>query len=516
MRIGGLASGMDIDSLVADLMKAERIPLDKLEQKKQYMEWQRDDYREINKMMFDLDSRIFDDLILDDTYSHKTVTVSDSDAVSIENVSSTTDLSGSIEVSSLAKAATMFSSAEITNTEDSTKSFDPSKSLETQLGITEEQTITIKAIKADGTFQTGEEDFELTIKPTDSLNDVISKVNAGSGISMFYDSYKGKISVTAKNTGDASGAEIVLSSTIGEGVTGNFFDALQLSPDSDAAKNNGLGEKGSNAVFTYNGLTTQRASNTFNINGFDITLKNVTETDKPVTFSSTADVDKITEKIVKFVDEYNKLIEKVNDELNEKRYRDYQPLTAEQKKAMEEKDIELWEEKARSGTLRNDSVLSSAINQMRSDFYSPVSGLAGFDQLAQIGITTTKNYLDGGKLTIDEDKLKEAISKDPNAIYQLFAKDGDTTSEKGIARRLRDTLKATMDGVEEKAGKATSTNNTFSLGRNLNNMEDQIARFQDRLIQVEDRYWRQFTAMEKAIQQANQQSAYLMQQFGGM
>jgi flagellar capping protein FliD len=513
MRIGGLASGMDIDSLVSDLMKAESIPLDKLEQKKKYMEWQRDDYREINKMMLDLDTTVFEDLILSDTYSQKTVSVSDSSAVSVKNVSSTTDFSGSIEVTNLATAATMFSSDAISTD----TSFDPSESLSSQLGVIAEQTITIKAINKDGTLQTDKEDFELTIKPTDSLDDVISKINAGSGVSMFFDSHTGRISATAKNTGNnASGEEINLSST------GDFFAKLKLNANNIDASNtkgadgNALGTEGTNAKFTYNGLETERASNTFNINGFDITLKNVTEIGSTVTFSSTADVDKITEKIVKFVDEYNKLIEKVNGKLNEKRYRDYQPLTEEQKKDMDEKTIELWEEKARSGTLRSDSVLSSSINKLRSNFYSPVSGLTGINQLAEIGITTTRNYLDGGKLTIDEDKLKEAISKDPNAIYQLFTKEGETTAEKGIARRLRDTLKATMESVEEKAGKATSTNNTFSIGRNLNNMEDQIERFQDRLIQVEDRYWRQFTAMEKAIQQANQQSTYLMQQFGGM
>jgi flagellar hook-associated protein 2 len=503
MRVGGLASGMDIDSLVADLMKAERIPLDKLEQKKKYTEWQRDDYREINKMMLDLDTTIFEDLVLTDTYSQKMVSVSNPSAVSVKNVNSTTDLSGSIEVKSLATAATIVS--DVTDSD-----IDPSKTLNDLFGLSGEQKINIQAIKSDGTFDT--EGKALTFNAdTDSLNDVISKINAqAGGVTMFFDRATGQMSVTAKNTGkEGTGTteDIILSSVNG----GGLIEALNLEAGNAARTY----EAGSDASINYNGLDTTRSSNTFKINGFEITLKDVTTPDK-ITFNSTADVDGITEKIVKFVDQYNQLIEKVNGELKEKRYRDYQPLTTEQKKEMDEKTIEMWEEKARSGTLRNDSVLSSAITKMRSDFYTPVSGLTGFNQLAEIGITTTNRYLDGGKLTIDEDKLKEAISKDPNAIYQLFTQKGEETGEKGIARRLRDTLKATMDSIEEKAGKSTSTNNTFSIGRTLNSMEDQIARFQDRLIQVEDRYWRQFTAMEKAIQQANSQSAYLMQQFGGM
>lgn len=488
MRIGGLASGMDTDTLVSDLMKAERIPLDKLTQKKQYLEWQRDDYREINKMMLSLDTLIFDSLILSDTYTQKTISISDSNEVAIKNVSSASDFSGTIKVTRLASAARM--TVADTGVGDSLK-----KLSELFPELTGTQQVKVQAIKKDGSFDT--EGVTISYNPAEeTLDSLIAKINEQTGVTMFFDSQTGGLSVSAKNTGDvADGDEIIL--------TGDLFTKLGLDTATKTA--------GVNAEFTYNGITTTRSSNTFSINGFEISLKNASN--KDVTFSSTADVDKIADKIVKFVDEYNKLIEKLNTELNEKKYRDYQPLTSEQKEAMEEKEIELWEEKARSGTLRNDSALSTAMNKMRTDFYSPVSGISGLSQLAEIGITTTANYMDGGKLTIDEKKLKEVISKDPNTVRQLFAKDGTENGDKGIARRLRDTLKGTMEIIEKKAGKATSVNTTFSLGRNLDSVEDQIDRFQDRLIQIEDRYWRQFTAMEKAIQQANTQSSYLMQQF---
>jgi flagellar hook-associated protein 2 len=122
-------------------------------------------------------------------------------------------------------------------------------------------------------------------------------------------------------------------------------------------------------------------------------------------------VDAIMETIVKFVDKYNEVIGKIKGELDEKRYRDYQPLTKEQRETMEEKEIELWEERAKSGTLRGDSILSGSLNKMRMDLYAPVSGLQGVSQLAQIGIKTSSNYLEGGKLIIDPDKLKQAISE---------------------------------------------------------------------------------------------------------
>src|SRR4051812_20889711 len=58
MRISGLASGMDIDSIVSDMMKIKRMPLDKLKQQKQTMEWQRDDYRAMNTLLLDFRSEL--------------------------------------------------------------------------------------------------------------------------------------------------------------------------------------------------------------------------------------------------------------------------------------------------------------------------------------------------------------------------------------------------------------------------------------------------------------------------
>ncbi|WP_433744772.1 flagellar hook-associated protein 2 [Falsibacillus pallidus] len=517
MRISGLASGMDIDQMVKDLMKAEKMPLDKMNQKKQYMEWQRDDYREVNKSLFDFNNLIFDGVMKQSTYIQKTINTSNDSVASIRNLSSTSDFSGTLYVDTLAGAATMRSNALIQDSAN--KPIDPTKKL-SEYGFTSKQTIKIDAINKDGKLDTAS--LNLVFDPNEeSLNSVLEKINKQFDVNMFYDSATQSVAVTAKNTGNAkdpsSGAnvaEIKLTDSADSFLSG----FLHLDSDNDVASGKqdaklvSYGQAGKDASFTYNGLPTTRSTNTFTINGVEFTLK---KEKASTTFSSSPDVDKILDSITKFVDEYNKLIENVNGQLDEKRYRDYKPLTSEQREAMSDKEAELWDEKAKSGTLRGDSVLSSGLNQMRNDFYSPVSGITGFDQLAKIGITTSSNFMDKGKLIIDPDKLKEAISSDPNGIYQLFAKDGTTTAEKGIARRLRDTIQKTMDGIEQKAGKASSTNNTFTIGRDLNSLNDQIDRFNDRLSQVEDRYYRQFTAMEQAIQKSNQQATYLMQQFGG-
>jgi len=515
MRIGGLATGMDIDQLVKDLMKAERLPLDKLYQKKQLLEWQRDDYREMNKLLSELDTFIFNGIYRQSTFIKQAVTTSKPNEVSVKNINATSPLNSTINVTSLAKAASMNSATDIRK---AGATFDPNGKLVDQRGnlATDftSNTFTVQAVKSDGTLGTA---VSFTIDPNnDSLNSVLQRINSSNaGVTAFYDSQSGKISFMAKNTGnakDSSGndvAEII--------VTGDFLTgSLKLDTDNITAASNGRGQIGENAQFILNGLSTERTSNVFEINGYQYTLTAASSTD--ISISATTDVDSIYNSIKTFVDKYNEIIGKINGELKEERYRNYQPLTDEQKEEMSEKQIELWEEKARSGMLRNDSILSGSLSKMRVDLYTKVQGsniTNGFSQLAEIGITTSPNYLDGGKLIIDETKLRQKIQENPDAIYRLFNNDSNNQSEKGIARRLRDTIKDTIGKIEQKAGKTIWTNQQFALGRSLEQIEDQIDRFKDRLVQIENRYWRQFTAMERAINQYNSQSMQLMNAFGG-
>ncbi|KPD00111.1 Flagellar hook-associated protein 2 [Geobacillus sp. BCO2] len=366
-------------------------------------------------------------------------------------------------------------------------------------------TLTINVTNGDGTTKQA----AITVKQGATLDAVIAQLNnnADLGVSAFYDEQTGRVSIMKKETG--AQASLVLA----DQATVDFF--AQLGFTNTAAGQELTGKTaGKDAQVTINGLTTTRSSNTFTINGVTYTLKGT----GAATVSVATDADAMFNAIKGFVDKYNDTIDKINAELKEERYRDYPPLTDEQKEAMTEKQIELWEEKARSGMLRGDSILSSALSQMRMNVYTKVEGAnipSGFSQLAQIGITTSSNYLDGGKLIIDETKLREKIKENPDAVYQLFNQDGATDAEKGIARRLRDTIKATIGKIEQKAGKTIWTNQQFAIGRDLIEINDQIDRFQDRLKQIEDRYYRQFTAMEEAIQRANQQSMYLMNAFGG-
>lgn len=513
MRVSGLASGMDIDDIVSKLMTAQRVPLDKLYQKKTYTEWQRDDYRMINTALSELDRLISDGIGRQASFIKKTVSVSNPNAVSIKNINSTTDFSGTIEVKELATAATMISigSSTITN---STEKFGEGHVLEGQI-------IKIRAINKDGSFDKNTDGtdkwFEYTIKADDTLQSVINEINAKSGVTAFFDEKEGKFSITAKNTGNAGDTDITAAVQLkaenadgSEAIGNNFFkDIMKMNAHSNQESD--PTNKGQNATVIYNGLEINRSSNTFRINGAEFTLKE--KTTGPVTFSSTADVDSIFDTVKKFVDSYNGLIATISSKTSEKKNSSYPPLTDAQKKEMEEDQIKKWEEQARKGTLRRDSTLTSLLTKMRTSLYTQVEGTS-LGTLDKIGITTTKNYLEGGKLEIDEEKLKAAIAEDPNAIYELFMQNGDPKEGKqGIARRLREELSAGMKTISEKAGSASSVNSSFTLGKLLNEYDKKIDSFNDRLTALETRYYKQFTAMETAINKANSQSASLSSYF---
>ncbi|GAA3351003.1 flagellar filament capping protein FliD [Lysinibacillus fusiformis] len=240
-----------------------------------------------------------------------------------------------------------------------------------------------------------------------------------------------------------------------------------------------------------------------------------------VTMTSTTDVDDIMAKIKEFVTTYNGFIKDLNDQTKETKYRDYKPLTSEQREEMSESEIKLWEEKAKSGLLRGDTLIREGLAGMRSLVYQSNSGIdSKYNSLFSIGITTSKNYNDGGTLEIDETKLRKVLEEDPDAVEKLFKNsegkkddvvDGKTVDTRGYLDKLRESMKTFEITIEKKAGRSTMTDAQYAIGKNLVDTESRISTWKRKLEDIEARYWKQFTAMEQAINKANQQSSMFMQ-----
>ncbi len=248
---------------------------------------------------------------------------------------------------------------------------------------------------------------------------------------------------------------------------------------------------------------------------------NAAQKAQAVTMTSTTDVDDIMAKIKEFITTYNGFIKDLNDQTKETKYRDYTPLTSEQREDMSENEIKLWEEKAKSGLLRGDTLIREGLSGMRSLVYQSNPGIdSKYNTLFSIGITTSKNYNDGGTLEIDETKLRKVLEEDPDAVEKLFKNsegkkddvvDGKTVDTRGYLEKLRESMKTFEITIEKKAGRSTMTDAQYAIGNNLMDTESRISTWKRKLEDIESRYWKQFTAMEQAINKANQQSSMFMQ-----
>jgi flagellar hook-associated protein 2 len=477
LRITGLASGIDVDSIVQQMMQAQRAPLNKLSQQKQTLEWKRDFYREINSQMVDFrNNKLWKYKSSSELNPYKSEVSGDKEAISVKATPTANQVSMKVEVEQLATQRSK------TSTE----------SLGT--GVTKKSTLGSIAAGSDEFVLTvtrpGSDPVELKFSKSDTIESVIKKINSdtSANVTAALDEATGKITLKSKEYGNAN-VEF----------GGNLTDAFKLTGDYEG------GEKSRVKV---NGQTLNYDSNTFTLNGVEITLLDTTEADTPAVISTKTDSTKILETIKSFVSDYNALLEKINGKLNEERYRDYAPLTDEQKEELKEDDIKRWQEKAQSGLLRNDEILSKAIFDMREAVVT--AGVAGTSiNLSSIGITTGQ-YYENGKLILDEAKLQEAVEANPDQVLELFI-GSDGTS--GFFNKLYDNLMGPLESLSERAGTSkystslTDAYNTESvMGKELKDLNERISALQKKLTTMESNYYSQFTAMENAINQLNSQS----------
>ncbi len=614
-RVTGMVSGMDTESMIKELMKIEHGKVDKANQDKQLLEWQKEQYQEITTMMQTFQRDYFDaakpmqnlgsdsafnaftadylsDAITVDTSGRSKLgsfsIMSISQLATRDRYTSSTAVGGAlqgdgtidmaalesaisagnnkltVEVDGEAKqielaggynndysklvgdindklaeafpevqvVASELNGALIFNTSDNSHdlkvhndnaqllsalkfsggketSFNKASNMTDILGINADQTVTLAFGDAN----------DISIKGDDTIEEVMSKINGSdAGVKITYDDMSGRFSLEAKESGKANEIDMSFAST--DANAAKLLNIMQL----------GNHEEAKNAVFkvkTDSGVvTTTRESNSFEIEGNRVTLNKTTNSEIKVDIKSdTADVK---DKIVKFVDAYNKLIEHIDKKTSEKRYRDFQPLTADQKKAMEEDDEKAWTEKAKSGLLRNDFALKSITSQLRQALYAQVEG-AGIS-LKEIGISTSNEWRDGGKLTIDEDKLDKALAEKPDEVVKLFTSksdklygDNDNKAERfkesGLADRLNDIINNNIKTTGEykgylitKAGQSGKIDISSDLYKRIEDVDERIFKLMDMLARKEDFYYRQFAAMEAAMQQYNAQSV----QFGNM
>jgi len=355
---------------------------------------------------------------------------------------------------------------------------------------------------ADGKVKLTINSIDFEFDKTESLSSVMSKINSSdAGVTLSYSAINDQFTMTAKNSG--AGENMVTSETAG---SGNLMTALGLTTGTGATATAGI-----NAKLTVSGKEIIRTSNTVDVDGVKIELKELSN--DAITVTTKADATSLKDTIKSFVEDYNSMIETMNKLVKEDYDKDYPPLTDEQKKDMSEKEIESWESKAKVGLLRGDKLIKGITSQMQTMIYG--SAVKGGISLFDLGITSA-GYAENGKLKIDEDKLTEAIETKGAAIQELF-----TTAKTGLAVQMNDIIntavktsgiKGTRGSLIEMAGyESTLSSTENSIYDNLQKINKNITKMKTSLKDEETRYWSKFTALETAMQQLNSQSSILAQ-----
>ena len=256
-----------------------------------------------------------------------------------------------------------------------------------------------------------------------------------------------------------------------------------------------------------------RSENDFSLDGVNITLLSKTDASavnatSPIQFTVKNNVDDLADKLKKFVEDYNNIISLTSGKVKEAQDTDekYLPLTASQEDEMSESEITNWNKKAKVGLLQGDTILNSLVTSFRHAMTDQVSSVQS--ALYKLGISTT-DYSSNGKLTINEDTLKKALSDDPTSIATMF------TGDDGIASRLQTVINkhigtTGIDGILIlKAGEVDSSSTDQSaLADLVSDYDDKIDDLEDRLETQQEYYYSKFTALETYISQMNSQASW--------
>ncbi len=346
----------------------------------------------------------------------------------------------------------------------------------------------------------------------DSLVNAVNKSKAG--VTMSYSALTNSFSIESNELGSAGKVDMD---------SNDITKTLGFTANDDGSKV--VSEVGQNAIFEINGQQIYLNDNSYTFDG--TTFKFGEESvGKDLNIEVSKSYDDVKTLIKDFVKDYNQLIEDVYKYVDTAPKRDnknnlYEPLTDEEKADMSEDEIKKWEDAAKQGVLYHDSTISTIMSQIRSAMYNSVTLDDGSKfGLYNMGITTSKETSEHGKLVIDEEKLDAAFADNAEAITKLF-----TDSETGIMKKVDNILdravktsgsRNSRGSLIRKAGIEgnSTTIKESTLYKEMLRIQDRISSLQERYDSREEYWWSVFTNLESMMSDLNNQSSYLSSYLG--
>lgn len=465
LRIGGLASGLDVDGLVRQLMTMERRPVRQLELQRDNLTSQAGAWRDINSRLNTLRSRA-SDLVASAAFSAKRVTVGDPAALKATVETGATAGIFDVTINSLATATAYKSTVnDISN---------PATDLN-EVGV-------IKIINTTDNTVRG----SFSIAAGDSLNDIASTINNNKDL---------KVNASVVQTEPNVYRLVITGNQTGS--TGNFDFQVEsggawarlgfLAEDGEVPPNRlDLIRAGANASLTVNGLAISSASNDVKdaIPGVTLTLL---KEGQSTAVEVQVDVEKTISAIKQFVDQYNSVQEFMGAQM--------QPGPT-----------------GRPATLAGEGTLLSLRNTLRQMTVDPVNGLSSqYKTLGSIGIATAPfaaGTAISGKLQVDETKLREALKTDPDAVAGLFQA---SSGGEGVAVR-----------TEQWLGDYTRSNGVLlrkaeSIDTSVKRVQERIRQYDEIILPKREQTMRaRFDALERVLATLQGQGSWLSAQLSGL
>ena len=488
IRIPGLASGIDTDTMIQEMLTGEQTKIDKAQQKEQTVKWQQEVYRDVISEIKGLQEKFLsvtssNSIISSNAWNSLSINSSNSNVVTATGSAGANNVDYKFDVQKLATTAKISykiddKSSKLSDLSNDFKDPNFEKSFKIELG--------------DGT-----ESKTITLNGDDTVESMIKKINDSMNgeIKASYSEMTGKLTIETKETGANS--------------TLKFVD-IKIDTDGSETKGNVLSETtGSNSeiiVSSKDGSfikTLSQESNTFTIDSIEYTV-NSTGTSE---FTSKQDVQPIVDNMKSFIEEYNKIMDKVYDLVTQKKSTDYPPLTESQKEDMSEEEIEKWEKKAKNGILRNDSEMRAFMNNMQESIFGDNMAL-----LQDMGLSSSSDYSKKGQLYLDGEKFTKALQENGDKVYNIFAKDSNSVLE-NMKKTMNKYAGNSSSIFAQKAGlekTASAVNNLYS--NQLKKQEELIKKLQTKMDEREEALYKKFAQLESSMNKFNSQMNYFSQE----
>jgi flagellar hook-associated protein 2 len=505
MRMTGLYSGMDTESIIQSLVSAKSTKVDNLKNDQKKLEWKQNIWQDLNSQIYSLYSKTLSNLRLSSGYAKKTTKISDSSKATIIASDNAVNGTQTLKINKTAKAGYLTGASlatKVTGYKDDGTAITEKQSFtsESKLSAIDSSlvgsTISVKVGNDDDATTAN---IEITSDMT--IASFTSKLKEA-GVNASFDENNQRFFISSTATGEAKEFELTATK---DGVVSNApLAALGLDPDTKYANGSEATRiKAQDAEIVLNNATFKSDTNTFSINGLTITANAVTGDDEELTITTETDYDGIYNTIKDFLSEYNEVINKMYKLYNADSARKYSMLTDDEKESMTDDEIETWENTIKDSLLRKDTTLYSVMNTLRSATTQSYTVNGQKMYLSNFGIGTLSYFtadeneryglhIDGDpddeNTSTNEDKLKSALASDPDGTISFFS---------SLCKNMYDSLYQAMRSTDYSS--IYKVYDDKRLQTEYDDYTTKISEAEDALSDYEDKWYSKFSAMETAL-----------------